>query len=195
MKRTMLVFVVFGMLVPLLINCTGNPKPDSSGKEALNNEQLVERGNYLVTTMGCNDCHSPKRMGERGVEIIPELMLSGYPADRPLGHVDTSVLHKGWVLFHPDLTAAVGPWGVSFAGNITSDASGIGNWTEENFIRAMKEGKFKGLEATRTLLPPMPWENFAKMDDDDIRAIFAYLKSTNPVRNVVPAPIAPNEIR
>jgi len=98
-------------------------------------------------------------------------------------------------LFEPDLTAAAGPWGVSFAANITSDQSGIGNWTEEGFIRAMREGKFKGIEGSRMLLPPMPWENFAKLTDEDIRAIYAYLKTTKPVYNVVPAAIPPGENR
>jgi hypothetical protein len=43
-------------------------------------------------------------------------------------------------------------------------------------------------------LPPMPWFNYTRMADEDIEAIFKYLKSTNPVRNVVPAPIPPNEM-
>jgi cytochrome c2 len=154
-------------------------------------EQLIEEGEYLVTIMGCNDCHSPKRMGQQGPEIIPELLLSGYPSDRPLPEVNKEALKNGWALMNGDLTAAVGPWGVSFAANLTSDATGIGNWTEENFKRALKEGKFKGLPGTRMLMPPMPWANYANISDADVKAIFTYLKSTNPVRNVVPAVIPP----
>ncbi len=184
-----------GIGLILLLSCTGKPGSGSSGDQALSSEQMVQRGNYLVTTMGCADCHSPKRMGERGPEIIAELNLSGYPADRPLRQIAADALKNGWVLFEPDLTAAAGPWGVSFAANITSDQSGIGNWTEEGFIRAMREGKFKGIEGSRMLLPPMPWENFAKLTDEDIRAIYAYLKTTKPVYNVVPAAIPPGENR
>ncbi|MFZ2899861.1 MAG: c-type cytochrome [Saprospiraceae bacterium] len=157
-------------------------------------EELRQRGEYLVSTMGCHDCHSPKQMGPQGPEIIPELMLSGYPSDRPYPKIDRSALPEGWVLFTPDLTSAMGPWGVSFAANITSDASGIGAWSEEQFRKAIREGKFKGLDGTRPLLPPMPWFNFAKLTDEDIRAIYTYLKSTPPVRNVPPNAIMPDQL-
>ena len=134
-------------------------------------------------------------MGPQGPMIIPELMLSGYPADRPIPKVDVQTIKKGWVLLVEDLTAAAGPWGVSFAANLTSDQTGIGNWTEENFKRALKEGKYKGLEGSRTLLPPMPWTNFLNISDEDVTAIFAYLKSTKPVNNAVPMAIPPEEVK
>ncbi len=134
-------------------------------------------------------------MGPQGPELIAGLMLSGYPADRPLPKVAKEALKSGWVLLVEDLTAAAGPWGVSFAANLTSDQTGIGNWPEENFKRALKQGKYKGLEGSRTLLPPMPWVNFINISDDDVSAIFAYLKSTNPVKNVVPFAIAPEDVK
>jgi hypothetical protein len=85
-------------------------------------------------------------------------------------------------------TAAVGPWGVSYAANLTSDPTGIGNWTLDQFKKALREGKYKGLDGARMLLPPMPWPNFTKLSDADTEAIFAYLKSTTPVNNLVPSP-------
>jgi len=150
---------------------------------------LVERGKYLVEIMGCHDCHSPKQMGPNGPYLDPERILSGYPADRPLPPQPVS--HEGWALLTMDLTAAVGPWGTTFAANITSDESGIGNWTEEQFERALKKGLYKGSEGSRPLLPPMPWQNYVNMSKEDVSAVFAYLKSTKPVANVVPAPIPP----
>ena len=99
--------------------------------------------------------------------------------------------NDGWALMSMDLTAAVGPWGTSFAANLTSDATGIGNWTEEQFERALRHGLYKGLEGSRPLLPPMPWQNLVNMKPEDMKAVFAYLKSTKPVENVVPAPIPP----
>jgi hypothetical protein len=150
---------------------------------------LVERGKYLVEIMGCHDCHSPKQMGPNGPYLDPERILSGYPADRPLPPQPVS--HEGWALLNMDLTAAVGPWGTTFAANITSDESGIGNWTEEQFERALKKGLYKGSEGSRPLLPPMPWQNYVNMSKEDVSAVFAYLKSTKPVANVVPAPIPP----
>ena len=96
----------------------------------------IIRGKYLVGIMGCNDCHSPKKMGENGPELIPELLLSGYPADRPIVNFDSDLIKEGFGIFYPDLTAAAGPWGVSFAGNLTPDETGIGNWSEEQFKTA-----------------------------------------------------------
>lgn len=152
-------------------------------------EDMVKRGEYLVNLAGCHDCHSPKEMTPQGPQPIKTLLLSGYPADRPVQTADPSVIKAGWALINFDITQTVGPWGVSFSANLTSDQSGIGNWTEENFLRALKEGKYKGMANSRTLLPPMPWQNFANVTDEDIKAIFAYLKSTTPVVNVVPAAI------
>ena len=156
--------------------------------------EMINRGEYLVAAVGCDDCHSPKRMGAQGPEVIPELRLSGYPADRPIQQGGNGALKKDWMLFGPDLTMAVGPWGTSFSANITSDGTGIGNWTESNFITAMRTGKIKGLENGRPILPPMPWFNFAKFTDQDLKSIFAYLKSTTPIRNVAPAPIPPSNM-
>lgn len=152
-------------------------------------EARIERGKYLVEIMGCHDCHSPKVMGPNGPYLDPDRLLSGYPADRPLPPQPAA--HEGWALLNMDLTAAVGPWGTTFAANITSAESGIGNWTEEQFERALKKGLYKGLEGSRPLLPPMPWQNYVNMSKEDLSAVFAYLKSTTPVDNVVPAPVPP----
>ena len=157
-------------------------------------ENEIIRGKYLVGIMGCNDCHSPKKMGENGPEIIPELLLSGYPSDRPIVNFDSELIKEGFGMFYPDLTAGAGPWGISFAGNLTPDETGIGNWTEEQFKKAMTQGKFKGLDNGRMLLPPMPWFNYVEMKDEDIHAIFTYLKSIDPVSNIVPPPVSPENM-
>ncbi len=161
---------------------------------ALNNKEMLARGSYLVNSIGCDDCHSPKRMGPNGPEIISELRFSGYPASRPVQQPDGADLKKGFVLMGPDLTSAVGPWGTSFAANISSDASGIGNWTEAQFLTAIRQGKTKGLVNSRPMLPPMPWTTYRNLSDEDLKAVFAYLKSTAPVQNVVPAPLPPGKM-
>lgn len=157
-------------------------------------EEVVKRGEYLVGIMGCNDCHSPKRMGPKGPENIPELLLSGFPGDSTIGKFDTKIIKDGYSVFYPGLTAAAGPWGVSFAANLTPDETGMGNWTEEQFKKAIKEGKYKGIEGTRPLLPPMPWVNYAQLSDEDAHAMFMYFKSIKPVKNIVPMPIAPDKM-
>lgn len=163
-------------------------------KAAPTPEEVVKHGKYLVSVMGCNDCHSPKKMGPNGPEVIPELLLSGYPSDRPVIKFDSKLIKEGFAMFYPDLTAAAGPWGVSFAGNLTPDQTGIGNWTEEQFKKALTQGKYKGLDGGRGLLPPMPWFNYTALTDEDINAIFTYLKSIPPVKNVVPQPVTPDKM-
>lgn len=153
----------------------------------------VKRGEYLVNSMGCDDCHSTKKMGEHGPEIDLSLRFAGYPAGRPLAKFDTTT-PKSWALLSFDGTACVGPWGTTFAANITSDATGIGNWTEDQFIKCLREGKWKGLDGGRPLLPPMPWPSFGKLSNDDLKAIFSYLKTTKPIRNTVPEPLPPGVI-
>jgi hypothetical protein len=192
-KRFLTMFLIVSAII--LVTCRNNPKSVSSEVVEPTQEQLIQRGEYLVKIMGCNDCHSPKEMGPQGPVVITDVMLSGYPADRTLKKANTDVLKSGWVMLNEDFTAAAGMWGISFAANLTSDQTGIGNWTEDNFKRALKEGKYKGLEVSRTLLPPMPWTNFTTINDEDIKAIFAYLKNSKPVMNLIPQPIAFEDIK
>ncbi|QJD78900.1 c-type cytochrome [Spirosoma rhododendri] len=182
--------LVFGTAL-LTVSFSSKPaEPPTTAVRLPPDQALVKRGEYLVAIMGCGDCHSPKAMGPQGPEPVAGKALSGYPADRTLPAPNTDAL-KEWVLFNGDNTAAVGPWGVSFAANLTSDASGIGNWTRDQFKRALVQGKSKGIATNRMLLPPMPWPNYRTIKDADLDAIFAYLKSTKPVENVVPAPVPP----
>lgn len=181
--KTLLTFVVSAAV---LWACSEQPKPEAKAA-APTQEELVKRGEYLITTMGCNDCHTPKVMGPNGPELDVSRLMSGHPAEQPLAKIDTALL-KDWALFLPTLTAGVGPWGVTYAANLTPDDTGIGNWTEEQFKKALKEGKSKGMDDTRPLLPPMPWQNFTQLSDEDAKAMFAYLKSLKPIKNAVPAP-------
>jgi hypothetical protein len=151
-------------------------------------EDEVRRGRYLVTIMGCADCHSPKKPGPQGPMPDMERFLSGFDSTQPLGSYDKNLVRTGqWVIFNGQNTAFAGPWGVSFAANLTPDATGIGTWTFEQFNSAMRKGKFKGLANSRPLMPPMPWQNYKDMSDADMKAVFVYLKSLRPVSNVVPA--------
>ena len=190
----MLVVVSFSFILTSCNNDTTQSKVTQDEIIELNAEDEIAHGKYLVGIMGCNDCHSPKRMGEKGPEIIPELLLSGYPADRPIVDFDSKLIKEGFGMFYPDLTAAAGPWGISFAGNLTPDETGIGNWTEEQFKTALTKGKSKGMENGRMLLPPMPWYNYSEMKDEDIAAVFKYLKSVKPVSNITPPPVSPMDM-
>ena len=173
-----------------LVCCQGNHKDaeiitDETGFSYT--AAQLRHGDYLVTSMGCDDCHSPKNFGPNGPEIDLDRRLSGHPSAMPIPKVDTSVLGS-WVLLGFTGTSAVGPWGASFSANLTSDATGVGNWKFDNFKTALREGKYKGQKNGRDLLPPMPWTQYRHLSDEDLRDIFAFLKSTKPVENKVPAP-------
>lgn len=173
----------------LLVNACNNQadeKKEAAGTPKLSNEELVKKGEHLVATLDCEICHSPKKMGPKGPELIPELRFGGHQNGTQLPPTDEKMLKSGWVLFAPDFTSFIGPWGQSYARNISSDTTGIGMWTLEQFKKVIREGKFMGLENTRPILPPMPWEAYKHLYDDDIEAIFAFLKSTKPVNNRVP---------
>jgi hypothetical protein len=195
MKKMILTGVILTAGIAFFSACADSSAKKNNIIPVMDSTALVARGEYLVNAIGCDDCHSPKKMGPNGPEIITELRLSGFPHDGKLPSVNKAEIKKGFSLFAPDLTAAVGPWGASFAANITSDETGIGNWTEANFIRAIRHGKLKGLENSRPLLPPMPWVTYKNFNDTDLRSIFAYLKTVKPVDNLVPAPIPLDQVK
>lgn len=182
------IFISISAVMVWLASCqpAGNAPSARADSTQAPTETPEARGAYLVGIMGCHDCHSPKRMGPHGPELIPELLLSGHPAASNQPAPAGGLTANGWVALSADLTTAVGPWGQTYAANLTSDPTGIGGWTEAQFRKALTEGKFKGLDNARPILPPMPWQNYRNIKDEDLKAIFAYLKSTKPVRNVVP---------
>ncbi|MBL7749098.1 MAG: c-type cytochrome [Chitinophagaceae bacterium] len=187
-KKSIVLLTLLGAFVTMWTIACSNQSSADNGPTEKDSTALVKRGEYLVMTTGCDDCHSPKRMGPMGPEIIPELRLSGFQENDILPPVDKAAVAKGWSLFAPGQTAAVGPWGVSYAANITSDATGIGNWSEAQFMKSIRKGLYKGLDEGRPLLPPMPWFVLKNMTDEDLKAMYYYLKTTKPVTNRVPGP-------
>jgi len=151
--------------------------------------ERIARGQYLVTIGGCNDCHTPWKVGEHGPEPDMSRMLSGHPETLAMPDAPAKGPGPWMVSAAATNTAWAGPWGVSFTANLTPDDTGIGPWNEEIFINTLRTGKHWG--QSRPLLPPMPWFNYGKMSDDDLKAVFAYLRTIPPVHNTVPLPIPP----
>jgi hypothetical protein len=189
-KKLFTVSFTFLFLV-LIITMIGCSKTE---KGPMSKEEMVTHGAYLVSLMGCNHCHSPKVMTDMGPVPDTTRLLSGHPADSKLAMIDTAMVQPGkWILTTDDLTAWVGPWGISYPANLTPDGpTGIGTWTDEVFIKALRTGKHMGVG--RMILPPMPWADIAKATDEDLKAIFAYLQSLPPIRNQVPDPVPPNQL-
>lgn len=194
-KSIFILSVAAAVITFVVMACNSSEGTVNVKQETKDSAWFIKRGEYLVSSIGCDDCHSPKRMGAQGPEIIPELRLSGFPHDGKLPPADTAAVSKGWSLFAPDLTAYVGFWGASYAANLTSDGTGIGNWSEQQFLTAIRKGKYKGQENGRDLLPPMPWFVYKNMTDEDLKSIFSYLKTIKPVENVVPGPRSLAEVK
>ena len=179
---TLLILITGGLLLSRCSGSGSEKKPQYGGYDS-----QAKWGEHLVTAGGCGDCHTPKKMTPMGPVDDSSLLLSGHPAQQPLPDIDRSKAESKGVVVTQTLTSWIGPWGVSYSANLTSDASGIGGWQEEQFIRALREGLLKGLVGTRPLLPPMPWQSLRNFTDDELKAIFAYLKSTKPIDNIVPS--------
>jgi mono/diheme cytochrome c family protein len=149
----------------------------------------ARRGAYLVNGMGCNDCHTPNKMGASGPEPDMTRMLSGHPES--LAMPPAPPLSGPWMAtVAATMTAWAGPWGVSYTANLTPDSeTGLGRWTEQQFVDTIRSGRHLG--RGRQILPPMPWPAIRNMTDDDLKAIFAYLRTIPPIRNKVPDPLPP----
>lgn len=180
-----------GLAAALALAACSQPAPPPPTPPAAPVQSPVERGKYLVETHVCNDCHTPWKMGANGPEPDMTRMLSGHPEGMKMPPPPKLPLNSPWAGFMGAVTntAWAGPWGVSYTANLTPDASGMAAWTEDMFIKALRTGKHMG--TSRPILPPMPWPFIGKMTDDDLKAMFAYLKSIPPIVNHVPDPILP----
>lgn len=174
------------VLCAMFMACTGKKSEQPQTIAVVEEpENLIERGKYMVDVLGCADCHTPKKMGPNGPENDMAKYLMGFDSSQGLPPVPENVPLGPWVLFTGDLTASVGPWGTSYAGSLTPHETGIGSWTLSQFTKALREAKYKGLDNTRPMMPPMP-RHYSYLTDQDIEAIFQYLKSITPISNVVP---------
>jgi len=154
----------------------------------------VARGKYLVSVIGCGDCHTPLKMGPQGPEPDLSRLLAGHPQELKMPKAPEA--QGPWMVsMAGTATAFAGPWGVSYTMNLTPDVNtGLGIWTEDMFVRALREGKHMG--QSRPIQPPMPWQFYRNMTDEDLKSVYAYLRTIPAVHNRVPEyepPAAPEE--
>jgi hypothetical protein len=155
----------------------------------------VQRGEYLVNIGGCGDCHTPHAFNPEFGMPLPDMTrnMAGHPADGTDPRADPAVAGgpPDSAVIGASMTAYRFPFGTVYAANLTPDKeTGLGSWTEENFVKAMRTGKHMG-GTGRVILPPMPWPSMARMTDEDLKAVFAYLRTLPPVKNAVPQPKVP----
>lgn len=206
MKRIPLSIQLFVALVVFLLvtpqfYCASPDKQEAKATETVAKADdpvmdKIRKGGALVHIGGCNDCHTPKLMTAMGPVPDTTKILSGHPANSPLPPITYDATKPGnWILMAPDLTAFVGPWGISYAANLTPDSTtGTGAWTSENFINTMRTGKHLGLAGGRPILPPMPWETVGKLNNEELESIFLYLHSLPAISNAVPPVVPPNMV-
>jgi len=193
MKKSVFIPIFISILSLLIIsqiNCSGKGE-----NKQMTQLELIAHGKYLVTTGGCDDCHTPKIYTANGPVPDTTRHLSGFQKGEKLPALDVKYVTPGnWVATESNFSAWVGPWGISYASNLTPDnATGIGTLTEELFIKTLREGKYMGVG--RPLLPPMPWPTIGQMTDQDLKAIYAYLKTIKPINNEVPQPTPPDKMQ
>jgi hypothetical protein len=172
----------------VLVSATAHAADKPAKK--MSKAEMIKRGEHIVKIASCNDCHTPAKMGPTGPEPDMDRMLSGHPQDMKLP--PPPQLGMPWAVAGAiSFTAWSGPWGVSFTRNLTPDKeTGLGDWTEQNFIDTIRTGKRLG--KGRPLLPPMPVRWVNEMTDEDLKCVFAYLQSIPAVKNQVPEPLPPS---
>ena len=155
-------------------------------------ESQAKWGEHLVTLGGCNDCHTPKKMTPEGPADDSTLFLSGHPENLPAPDVDRKAMEGKGLVVTNDFTSWIGPWGITYSANLTPDETGTGKWTEDQFLYALKTMTSKGLSGNRHLLPPMSMMSGKYMTDDELKAIYAFLRTVKPIKNnsVQPTPPA-----
>jgi mono/diheme cytochrome c family protein len=187
-RRTLLLAASMAAIVFVFGLATLKGRPLLGGGES---DAAVQRGAYLVSIMGCNDCHTPLKLGPNGPEPDMSRMLSGHPEEiGPLPNIKAAgpYTYSGFATN----TAFSGPWGVSYTFNLTPDPNtGLGIWTEDMFLTAIRTGRHMGV--SRPINPPMPWPAYRNASDEDLKAVFAYLRSIKPIVNHVPAYEPPEE--
>ncbi len=135
---------------------------DDAQSDSLN--KVLARGEYLFNhAAGCLDCHSKRDFSKYSGPVVPGTEGGG-------GDV---------------FDQKYGLPGVFYGRNITPDSlTGVGNWTDDELLRALTQGISKNGD---TLFPLMPFANYNRMAKDDLMSIIAYMRTLKPINNAVPA--------
>lgn len=141
-------------LLPTLLLCLG--LAGAPAWAATPDKQMIERGEYLASIGGCNDCHTP-----------------GYLMNN--GNVPKTEWLKG------DAFGWRGPWGTTYPRNLRLFVKDL---SEEQWVKEAKSLRRR---------PPMPWFNLNKMHEDDLRAVYHFIKSLGEPGEQAPAFIPPGQ--
>ena len=183
--------LVASMSVIVAANASRPVSAPQTAKRGLTKAEQIARGKYMVTIGGCHDCHTPwivQPDGKPGPDMTRA--LSGHPMQFPIKENVKLAGDRFTVAIAPTNTAYSGPWGTSFAANLTPEPlTGTGIWTFDIFRNTIRKGRHWGVG--RPLNPPMPWFNYKEMTDEDLLAVYTYIRTLRPIYNEVPEPLPP----
>ena len=135
-----------------------------SGPAIAGDADAVARGAYLAAIMDCTGCHT-----QRGPDFAPV---------------------PGMHLAGSQMGFDMGPLGIVWPPNLTSDETGLAGWSDAEIVAAIRTGTRPD---GRMLAPIMPWESYAALTDEDAAALVAYLRSLPKIAHAVPGPVGQGE--
>ncbi len=179
--------IVLLVVSGIAIGCHQKP-----AQEIAYSPERIEIGQAIVEGWNCSFCHSPEIKGPDGNPIPdPKRYMSGHPADEEIPSVpDMVITSPEWMEFLDNLDPTV--WAtdnlIVFSANLTpDDETGIGTWTEVEFVQTIREGRHRGIE--RRIKYPMPWRELSELSDEELLSVYEYLMTLEPVNNKVPPSI------
>ena len=184
-KHYLFFILIFGFVVLTYTNLSAQGEKDTVDE--------IEKGKIITEIFGCADCHSPKIKEGEFLVNDPDKLFSGHPQDNVLPQFPPDIIgpDKWRGLFTDSMTAWGGPWGISYSANLTPDKkTGIGELTEENFVSILNIGIHSNMN--RKLMQPMPWKEISELRNEDLKAVYKYLRTVKPVKNKVPESVPLN---
>jgi mono/diheme cytochrome c family protein len=151
-----------GLVVLLCsIGCTGKYVRETTALKVQATPELLARGSYIVNqSASCGSCHTT-----HGAGTTKDFLEEGESTEKYLAGGNYLVIDGIGKLWIP---------------NITSDvATGIGGWSDDEIMRAIRDGIAKD---GRLMMPMMPFSSYKYMSDGDARAVVAYLRSVPPIK-------------
>lgn len=192
MKNMCSVLTVSSLLLIALVSMIAMSCHQKPAPEVAYSPERLEIGEAIVEGWNCSFCHTPQIKGPDGKPMPdPKRLMSGHPADDQIPEVPDMVISSSeWMEFLDNLDPTV--WATDnlliFSANLTpNDETGIGTWTEVEFVETIRQGRHRGIE--RRLNYPMPWRELSEVSDEELLSVYEYLMSLEPVNNKVPPSI------
>lgn len=189
MRNVCSMLAISFLLVFSIIAIGCNQRP---AEEIAYSPERIEIGQAVVEGWNCSFCHSPQIKGPESKAIAdPDRYMSGHPSDEKIPTIpDMVITSPEWMEFLDNLDSTV--WAtdnlIVFSANLTpDDETGIGTWTETEFVETIREGRHRGIE--RRIKYPMPWRELGELSDEELLSVYEYLMTLQPVNNKVPASI------